>query len=1159
MTPPEPPAAEPPRRGAFGRWLWLATLLADLAVVAMVGLVINENRRHAIEQAQALTENYARILEEGMSGFIGRIDLTLLAVIDELEAGKARGGLESTAIDAILRRHDRRIPEALGLRVVDSSGIVRHAVSNAGSLRADISDRPHFIRLKEDPSAGLVISKPVMGRVAKKPVVTLARRYRNPDGSFAGNVHASVAIEQFIATFAKLNLGPQGNCGLWDRTTLIARYSRQDPSGAMTGATTPSPQLRELLNSGNRSASYHAVSGIDGITRLYQFRQVGDYPLYMVVGLADEDFLAEWKAESRHIGILAGLLILATLVFASLVHAAWMRRQQAVSDLEDSENRLRQIFDSVSDAIFIHDAETGRIFEVNRRMSEMYGHTRDEALRCTIADLSAPDPAYSPERASDIIDKARKGEAQIFEWRARARDGRLFWVEVSLRLARIGRRPCLLAAVRDVSQRKESEAQLLLAASVFASSYEGIVITDADNRITDVNPAFTRITGYTRADALGQDPRMLASGRHGQRFYEAMWDSLKQKGFWRGEIWNRRRNGEVYPEMLAVSAILGDAGSPRHYIGVFSDISVLKRHEAELDRIAHYDALTGVPNRRLLDDRLRQAIARADGGGHLLAVCYLDLDGFKPVNDRLGHGAGDALLVEMSHRLQGQLRANDTLARLGGDEFVLLLSDLSRPEDCNQILGRVRAVVTLPVDIEGEAVSVSASIGVTLCPPDDPDADTLLRHADQAMYRAKEQGKNCFHVFDPEQDRQVKAHRHRQQRLRAALEQGEFVLHYQPKVDLVDRRVVGVEALIRWQHPDDGLLLPGAFLNSVNGTDLESAIGEWVMDTALAQAAVWHRAGLGLSVSVNISANHLLQLDFAERLHLTLERHPDIGAANLELEILETAALSDMERATHTLSRCRQLGVRFALDDFGTGYSSLAYFRKLPVDALKIDQSFVQNMLDDPTDLDIVESVVRLAEAFNRPVIAEGVETLEHGAMLLMVGCRLAQGWGIARPMPADSVPAWIEGWQREGAGITIDGAAANRENLPLLVAAQSHRHWIRAFEEKIRKGESPAPVELDSRQCRFGRWYFGSGATRYGTLPEFVAIAPLHERIHAQAAEIAELVRAGRQREAGERLANLHGDRDELLACVDTLIKTVSAPDARTAGAPPRNASAPL
>jgi len=684
-------------------------------------------------------------------------------------------------------------------------------------------------------------------------------------------------------------------------------------------------------------------------------------------------------------------------------------RKRAEHKLAESESRFREIFDSVSDAIVIHDAETGRILDFNRRLCEMYGYTPGEALAVGYVEaFSAGAPPYSHAEAAEKIRLARTEGPQTFDWLARARGGRLFWVEVSLRLAPIGKHQRILAVVRDISERKQTEASLRLAASVFANSYEGFIIADTNNVIIDVNPAFTRITGYLREEALGQSPALLKSGRHGQEFYADMWQALQARDFWRGEIWNRRKTGEVYAEMLAISVVRDDAGRLQHYIGVFSDISLAKAHEAELDRIAHYDPLTGIPNRRLFADRLGQAINRTRRGGKALAVCYLDLDGFKPVNDRHGHATGDRLLIEITERLKGVLRAEDTVARLGGDEFVLLFTDLAQTGEIRLVLERVLETVSAPVRIGDIVVSVSASIGATLYPADDADADTLLRHADQTMYRAKEAGKNRYHLYDPGHDRQKQERRHQLRRLCEAFENSEFVLHYQPKVDLLSKELVGAEALIRWRHPEQGLLLPESFLHYLNGNDLEIAVGEWVINSVLGQIAAWNALGLPLKASANVSANHLLQADFAERLRRMLEGHPDVAPSDLELEILESAALSDIVQASRVLADCQAQGVRFALDDFGTGYSSLTYFRRLPVDILKIDQSFVRDMLVDPDDLGIVESVVRLANAFNRVVVAEGMETPEHGALLVQLGCRLAQGYGIAPPMPAEQLPGWL-------------------------------------------------------------------------------------------------------------------------------------------------------
>jgi diguanylate cyclase (GGDEF)-like protein/PAS domain S-box-containing protein len=676
---------------------------------------------------------------------------------------------------------------------------------------------------------------------------------------------------------------------------------------------------------------------------------------------------------------------------------------------------------------------------------------------------------------------------------------------------------------------------------VFASSQEGILISDADNRIIDVNPAFTRITGYSREDVLGQDPRCLSSGRQDAEFYAAMWAAIEAQGGWQGEIWNRRKSGEAYPELLSINVVTDAQGQLRHYVGVFSDITALKAHEAELDRIAHYDVLTGLPNRRLLGDRLDQAVARARRSGRILAICYLDLDGFKPINDRYGHDAGDRMLVEIARRLQRASRGDDTLARLGGDEFVLLWNDILQDSECVLALDRILGEVAAPVEIDGALVAVSASIGVTLFPRDNADADSLLRHADQAMYRAKEDGKNRFHLYDPEHDRQLKARRDVLRRLAQALVRGELVLHYQPKVHLTEGTVIGVEALIRWQHPEQGLLAPGEFLDYLAGSELEAAVGEWVIDTALAQVETWNADGLDLQVSVNISPDHLQSPNFVERLATALARHPAVTRDQLELEILESAAIGDMESASRTLADCLALGVRFALDDFGTGYSSLTYFRKLPVHTLKIDQAFVRDMLDDPEDLGIVDSVVRLAYVFNRPVIAEGVETLEHGAMLVYLGCYLGQGYGIARPMPAAQVAGWVRHWQGQSAWRDLGGAALPRDSVVLIVAASSHRRWIDAVEAYVTGGANGGTPPQGIRDCRFGRWYGGSGRNSYGHLGEYQEIGPLHEQVHRLADELIALVDSAQAETARARLPELWTLRDQLIQRLDQLMARVS------------------
>ncbi|MBK1721270.1 EAL domain-containing protein [Thiocystis violacea] len=688
---------------------------------------------------------------------------------------------------------------------------------------------------------------------------------------------------------------------------------------------------------------------------------------------------------------------------------------------------------------------------------------------------------------------------------------------------------------QDITERKQAEDKLRLAASVFEHSSEAILVTDAENRIIDTNHAFSATTGYERASVLGKDPNILASGRHDAAFYRAMWDAITHTGSWRGEIWNRRKDGEIYAELLAISTVRSADDSVQNYIGVFSDISAFKAHEAELDRIANYDPLTALPNRRLLSDRLEQALAGIRRSGRLMAVCYLDLDDFKPINDHYGHEVGDQVLIGIANRLRQLLRAQDTVARLGGDEFVLLFNDLARSEDSHALLERVLATVTRPIILNGVTHRVSASIGVALSPPDVNNADSLLRHADQAMYRAKDAGGNRSHFYDAEQDRLIQDRRLKLQHLEAALNGQELVLYYQPKVDMVSRKVIGVEALIRWPHPDGGLLLPAAFLPIVEGSDLEIAIGEWVIAAALTQMASWQRQGLNVSVSVNIAAGHLLQPSFAQRLERLLAAHPECDPGRLELEILETSALSDIARASQTLKACRALGVRFALDDFGTGYSSLAYFRRLPIDVLKIDQSFVRDMLDDPEDIEIVESVVRLALAFDRSVIAEGVETPEHGALLNSLGCRLGQGFGIARPMLADAIPAWVSTWPEQGECMVVD-KGISKHDIPLMMAIQNHRRWIDEFVDALNDADIARLVEIERGPCRFDRWYQGSGSAHYGTLEAFHSVGQRHVKVHELASTITALAEQGEMASARAQLPSLLAARNELIGHLGVL-----------------------
>ena len=692
----------------------------------------------------------------------------------------------------------------------------------------------------------------------------------------------------------------------------------------------------------------------------------------------------------------------------NLMMNALAQREEAI---KQSSQYARSLIEASLDPLVTISAK-GKITDVNEASVNATGIKREALIGTDFADYFT-DPVQAREGYEQVF---AKGFVTDYPLAIRHNTGRIIEVLYNASVYRDdqGRVLGVFAAARDVTERKKAESYIQ-AASVFTYAREGIIITDTEGTILNVNDSFTRITGYSREEVLGKNPRLLKSGRHDDAYHAAMWRDLMDKGHWYGEIWNKRKNGEIYVEMLTITAVYGSDGKTAQYVALFSDITAIKEHQDQLEHMAHFDALTRLPNRLLLSDRLRQGMASAERRAQTLAVVYLDLDGFKSVNDQHGHEVGDQLLIALASRMKQGLREGDTLARIGGDEFVAVLIDLSDSDASVPMLTRLLAAAAQSVQLGDLSLQVSASIGVTFYPQAQPiDADQLLRQADQAMYQAKLSGKRRYHVFDAGQDSNTRVHFESLERIRLAVSQREFVLHYQPKVNMRSGKVIGAEALIRWQHPERGLLSPDAFLPVIEDDSLAVVIGEWVIETALTQVELWRADGLDIPVSVNVGARQLQQADFSERLRLVLAAHPPLTPSCLELEILETSALEDVAQVSQLIESCAPLGVNFALDDFGTGYSSLTYLKRLRVNTLKIDQSFVRDMLEDPDDLAILRGVIGLASAFNRQVIAEGVETVAHGTLLLQLGCELAQGYGIAQPMPGDELPAWAVAWRPE-------------------------------------------------------------------------------------------------------------------------------------------------
>ncbi|HEY6094538.1 MAG TPA: PAS domain S-box protein, partial [Gallionellaceae bacterium] len=594
-------------------------------------------------------------------------------------------------------------------------------------------------------------------------------------------------------------------------------------------------------------------------------------------------------------------------------------RKRFESMLLESEARLRTIIENEPECIKIVDAQ-GRLAHMNPAgLAMIEADSLEQVTGHQVVDMVAP--AYR-QTYTEMHQRVLAGEAAQFEFEVIGLKGGRRWLETHAVPMQDHGETVHLAVTRDITGKKQAEEKLHLAASVFTHAREGILITDADGRIIDVNDTFSQITGYSRDDVLGRTPNILNSGHQSKDFYAAMWRDLIEHGHWYGEVWNRRKNGEVYAEMLTISAVRDKNGITRQYVALFSDITVIKEHEKQLEHIAHYDALTTLPNRVLLGDRLHQAMSLAQRHDKRLAVAYLDLDGFKTINDSHGHEAGDQLLMAVASRMKEALRDGDTLARLGGDEFVAVMYDLTDLEASVPVLSRLLAAAARPVRVGTQLFQVSASIGVTFYPQtEDVDADQLMRQADQAMYQAKLAGKNRYHVFDAEHDRSVRGHHESLEHIRRALTAGEFVLHYQPKVNMRTGKIIGAEALVRWNHPEQGLLPPAVFLPAIENHPLAVELGEWVIDTAMGQIESWRAAGLDVAVSVNIGACQLQQAKFVERLRALLAAHPGVGPESIELEVLETSALEDLARASQVINDCQELGIAFAMDDFGTGYS----------------------------------------------------------------------------------------------------------------------------------------------------------------------------------------------------------------------------------------------
>lgn len=686
--------------------------------------------------------------------------------------------------------------------------------------------------------------------------------------------------------------------------------------------------------------------------------------------------------------------------------------QQAVRRINELEERWKNALDSIDGGVWEWDIASGRVMH-NQKWRDILelGAEYDVHPVEEYAELIHPDDR---ERVMLHIRACLDGESHYeSEHRMYRGDGVLIWVRDRGKVTLIGADGTaarMTGAMEDITQRKVAEEQLRQAATVFDKSGEGIIITNAKTEIISINPAFSRITGYQPEDVLGKPTRVFSSGQHDADFYRNMWNTINEQGHWEGEIWNRRCNGNIYPEWLSVSRVCDEQGNTVNYIGIFSDISQRKEAERNIWKLAHHDHLTGLANRFLLNERAQQALRRMSRNPSPLALMLLDLDRFKQINDTLGHRVGDELLIELATRLKGLVREEDTIARLGGDEFVLLLADCD-VDGAISVAEKVLEQISEPYSLSGHELQVTGSVGVAVYPNDGDSLEALMMSADLAMYSAKHAGRNAFRFYSQEMEQRSIAYQEMEHVLKKALENGEFELYYQPQISLHDRRLVGVEALVRLRSAEHGVISPGEFVQIAEESGLIVPLGEWVLQAALAQAKRWQDAGHEIRMSVNVSPVQFNQQNFCDRV-CELVLQSGVSHDLVELELTETAMMKHPEVTKPILERMANCGIRLSVDDFGTGYSSLSYLKQFKLTQLKIDRSFVEGIEQDDDDRKIVKSIIALADSLGLETIAEGVECEGQLKQLVALGCESVQGYYFSEPLPTARFEQWLAGWE---------------------------------------------------------------------------------------------------------------------------------------------------
>jgi diguanylate cyclase (GGDEF)-like protein/PAS domain S-box-containing protein len=995
----------------------LVALVSAVLMICYTGYELARERAETIARAELQTQNFARVLEEHARQTLHRVGVNLSQA--DVTLAPLRHSSKPDAIQARLLLNqllpaDRLIQNAMLLD--DRGALVLSTQAEPGAGYGASAQSDYFAPHVRGADRELVFGSPLKAADGQW-LLPVSRRLDTAGGAFDGVLVAMVRATYFQDFYDSIERGPEGLVTLF--LSSGAAVIMSPANHANLGANwSQSPLFRRHLPAWPTGTVHHADDR-HGVERIFSYRALNDYPVVVTYGLAMATVLDGWQLSAWYHAM---LLVTALALLAGA--AVFLRGQESLrraadNELKNSElnltltsKNMNTLVEAIPDAIFFKDGD-GRWLITNEVAKQLFQlHSIAWEGRSEL-ELAALHPDFRAAHEACLVDdeKAWQGSGMsLFKETILDEGGRSRHFEVRKIpvFDESGGRQSLVIIGRDVTEQKNTEEALRIAATAFESQ-QGMAITNEQREILRVNKAFTAITGYSDEEAVGQTPRFLSSGRHDSAFYAAMTQSLETSGAWQGEIWNRRKDGEIYPEWLTISAVKDHAALTTHYVAIFNDISERVKAQAQIDTLAFYDPLTQLPNRRLLLDRLDQALHVSTRHARKSALLFVDLDNFKTLNDTLGHFQGDTLLVQVAQRLKTCIREGDTIARLGSDEFVVMLEDLSEDDieaatQAETVGEKILNAFVPDFTLESGVHHSTPSIGVTLYGGAALEgSEQPLKRAELAMFQAKAAGRNTLRFFDARMQADVSAHAALEADLREAVVKQQFLLHYQPQV-VGTGHIIGVEALVRWQHPSRGIVSPAQFIPLAEESGLIFPIGQWVLETACAQLAAWSTQPklACLTIAVNVSARQFKQSDFVDSVLATLAR---TGATPklLKLELTESMLVDDVEAIIAKMGALKAHGIGFSLDDFGTGYSSLAYLKRLPLDQLKIDQGFIRNIVTDSNDSAIAKMVIVLAESLGLSVIAEGVELQAQADFLAHMGCHAYQGYLFSKPVPLDA------------------------------------------------------------------------------------------------------------------------------------------------------------